>query len=168
MRNKKETLIRLLTGIVIFGLIGVIIISTLYRQNVSAVATLALYTHENRDRTYYFVLDDRANLICTYGTRNHEDIRLNNFMKRFQKNSRTKISEQEFENILLMLDNLDSTKDDYSQEQFFGGLWVGLIYNDYVYKAIYWQNDSELFKEIIDEFLRLTPIQVDFSLFFAG
>ena len=161
MCKKKKIYACLLICVAIACIGGVIIISVFFKHNTNAVVRLAIYTHDNREKTYYFVLDDEEYLSCTFGIRNHEDIGQNDFIRISQATSKIRVSEEEFSYVMRLLNELEANKSSYVHDDFHGGLRVGLLFNDVLYEDIYWDIESELFERIVDEIVRLSPIQID-------
>jgi hypothetical protein len=121
---------------------------------------LAIFPTGTIDETYYFVMKNNL-LICSVGTRYNDSINTKKFMKSINESKEIKLSDQNYKEILKLLNNIKDTSLNNEKQQILDSWHVLLLYDGKIYEEDYWQNESDAFKKIIEKIISLSPITID-------
>jgi hypothetical protein len=111
--------------------------------------------------TYFFELSEDGLLKCVLGKRKSNNIKQKGFMKTTENESSKIISKEDVQTLIKFADNLQSG-DYISNKQMIKDSWDAiLLYNDKVYEMSLWINDSDIFMELYNTIIKLSPIPMD-------
>jgi len=113
--------------------------------------------------TYYCILKNDNTLTCYYGLRSGVGIESDDFLTSFEENGTINLNLSEGEYIKNLINNLQ--QDPPTDKRRATDSWyVMLSYNNSIYEVDYLWNDSDTLDKIIDELVRLKPIDINLTL----
>ena len=150
-------------------------ISLFNRQgDMSDVVMKAAIQQYATQEVYYFLLKHDGTLTCKMGRLSDPWItRMNfntnsftrNFMHSISESGEKQLTEQEFQNLINIaasLINVDRDSAEHEVRFSIGGSRVYVFFNDVFYVALTSSDQSEVFLNLADEIIRLSPIEVRF------
>lgn len=155
------------TKYILSAIVGCVIVLTAiyfavmqFTQEENITMKLAIFPTGTAEETYYFVLTDKV-LTCSVGTRRNDNIKTNRFLRGVSNTCEMELSAQELQSLIDIAEELQLSGYDTPKKIFLDSWDVSLLYNGKVYDVNYWNNESEAFRILVDEIIRLSPIPVD-------
>ena len=155
---KKRLLVICCCFVLIIG--GIAIFFKHFKRN-NEIFQFAIYPTGAYDETYHFILEQDGTLKCFFGTRDSNDIEQKDFM-RSVKHSTEKVLDKN--NMQTLIDLANELADSGFNEkiQIVRDSWdVVLLYNGKIIGMNWYTKNSEIFKELADEIMELSPIPVN-------
>lgn len=122
---------------------------------------VAIYPTGTLSESYCFVLNTDGELIAEKGTRKGDDIIQDSFIKDVRETKKKKLLSFEVKKIIDVADEVFKN-DCKTDDKMIKDSWeVQIFYNGKVIKQNYWHDISPQVKELVDEFINISPIDVD-------
>ncbi len=115
--------------------------------------------------TYYFALTTDGQMLVKKGTRAGDDITKTSFIIENgvydYKYEKKQIASSKVSKIMGLINKVYEGSYDTSAEEILDSWCVQILYKEKIIKQDYWQNISPQVKTLIDEFIKMSPIEVD-------
>ena len=137
--------------------------------NANEQIKIAIYPTGMRSETYYFVLNADGGLIVEKGTRVADDITQSPFIiKDSVYDYGTEQKQLSFSEISVIIDLASKVYegDFNTEDRIIRDSWeVQILYKNKVIKQNYWVDIAPEVKELVDEFINVSPIEVNLREF---
>ena len=127
------------------------------------IIEMTIYATGHTGSDYLIQIDENNKIRAGFGTRREWDIDIlgEEFFYEIRVEEKDTLNETEMEGLLHLLQELETTEGIMELDIADGSWEVILIYNGIVYGMDYWTSDFEPLREVIDEILRLSPLEVE-------
>ena len=142
-----------------------IIITTEDRQGSARIKVAIFPSSGGRSETYLFELNTNGELVAEYGTRNEDDITQKTYIVKDSvyayKTEQKLLSSSNISKITDLANKVYEGKYSTNDVMVEDSWEVQMFYNGRVIKQDYWSNISPQLKELVDEVINVSPIDVD-------
>lgn len=129
-------------------------------SNNSEQIKVAIYPTGTLSESYYFVMNIDGELIVEKGTRTGNDIIQNSFIKNREELEKKNLSSSEVSKILNLANGISETDFNVANEIVYDCWEIQIVYQEKVIKQNYWSDTSPEVKNLVDEFIKISPIEV--------
>ena len=114
-----------------------------------------------KGEAYLFEIKQDNTMLCSVGTRRNEDITSRRYYRSVDNQGEVQLSSEEVQKIISLADELRESAP-LPDKVIATDSWdIVLSYHGEVYEADYWSNPPDIFKELVDEIIRLSAIPVN-------
>ena len=124
------------------------------------IMKLAIFPEGTTRESYLFEIEEGGVLQSYMGTRKNDDIIRKKFYSKIEENQEKILEHDELEKLIMMAEKIKTNNDLLEKPIVFDAWNIILLYDGQIYKAIYDSSTGDL-REIVDEFIRISPLQVD-------
>jgi len=134
------------------------------RQETNQIAKFSVFPTGTYEGSYYFTLNSEGFLICTLGLRAGDDISVRNFIREPEKTEKKKLSRTDFQRLIELANKLDASEYNWEKTVAVDSWDIAFVYNEKIYAMNYdWDNNSPILPELVDVFIELSPIVINFD-----
>ena len=158
---KKRWIILSCCIILLVGSSGYIITFSQSVNNKEIIMSFTIYPISIRGKSYYFVLNSDRVLNCSVGVRKSNKIRQSNFLKETHDSSEILLDEYVFQTLIDLANQLEVTGLSEEIREVLESWEMALFYKGIIYERNWDINDSEVFGELAEKIIELSPLPVD-------
>jgi len=132
-------------------------------QTRSWVIEMAIFPTGSTGNSYFIQIDERGVIKISLGVRNELRITMldEDFFSEVNEQKEGTLTENELQSLLALAQELEETGGILETDISLGSWELVLKYNGIIYTMDYWASDFEPLKRLVDEIIRLSPIQVE-------
>jgi len=145
--------------------ISILIVTGLRRETNQSrhwTIEMAIFPNGSTGSSYFIRIAEDGTISSRFGSRNEFRVRTldEDFFREVHEQMEDAINDNEMQNLLTLAQELEVAGGISETGISFGSWEVVLKYNDIIYEMDYWDSDFEPLKRLVDEIIRLSPIQV--------
>ena len=127
------------------------------------IIEMAIYPTGHSGDDYLIQIDENKLIRTRFGTRNESVVSelSEDFFSEVRNEEESLLSIEELQVLLYLAQELEAAGGIMELDIAEGSWEVVLIYNGVMYGMDYWRSDFEVFRRLIDEIIRLSPIQIE-------
>ena len=129
-------------------------------QEGDVLMRIAIYPSVENE-TYLFEIRQDGTMQCQVGIRRNNDVDSSRFFKSIVEQKEVKLADEDLQKIIALANELKDSSPLPEVQLILDSWSIALSYEGTVYEADYWTNPSESFRELIEEVIRLSAIDVN-------
>ena len=134
-------------------------------QNYNQIKAAIYPSSGGLSKTYYFVFNKSGELLVEYGTRTGDDLNKNPFIIKNGNyeyaSEKVKLKNSDTIKIIELANKIYQSDIKATNDIIFDGWNIQIIYGDKTIEQNYWDDSYPEFRELIDTFIKLSPIELD-------
>lgn len=157
----RHTIIIKILAFVTLIIVGICFLTILNRYENENKIKIAIYPTGTGQETYYFEINDKGILKCSIGTKKNNNFKRNKILREIKNTAEIKLTNLELQTFMNLINQLQNSGFN-DRKKIVSDSWdVALVYKNKQYEMNYRINNSEVFKELIDKIITLSPLPVD-------